>query len=83
MVAFVEAGLIIAAALILGGILVSGLLVLGGDLLARQTGLLLQPRFGFDEIALVLGGAFLVAALAAAFPALRASHTQIEELLQS
>jgi putative ABC transport system permease protein len=82
-VAFAEAAMIAGAALLLGAALSFGLLALGRDLLAEQTGLLLQPQIGIDQIALVIGGTLLVTIVAAAFPAVRAAHTQIEELLQS
>ncbi len=82
-VAFAEAAMIAMAALVLGGALAFGLLALGADRLAETTGLLVQPRLEPDQIAMLLGGTILVTILAAAFPALRATHTQIEELLQS
>jgi putative ABC transport system permease protein len=82
-VAFAEAAMIAGAALLLGAALSFGLLALGRDLVAEQTGLLLQPQIGIDQIALVIGGTILVTIVAAAFPAMRAAHTQIEELLQS
>jgi putative ABC transport system permease protein len=83
MVAVAEASMIMAAALVLGGILAAGLLAIGGDILADETGLLLQPQLGWDQVALLLLGTISVTLLAAAFPALRAINTQIEELLQS
>ncbi len=81
-VAFAEAGIVAMAALILGGVLTAGLSALSQDLLAETTGLLLEPHLGIDRIAAILGGTILVAVAAASFPALRAMHTQIEELLQ-
>jgi putative ABC transport system permease protein len=83
MVAFAEASMIMAAALVLGAALAAGLLVIGRDVLADRTGLLLQPQLGLDQIAMILLGTISVTIVAAAFPALRAIHTQIEELLQS
>lgn len=82
-VAFAEAGIITAGAVIAGGALTLGLLALGSDILAERTGLLLRPHLGPDQIAMIFGGAILVAAAAAAVPALRATYSQIEELLQS
>jgi putative ABC transport system permease protein len=82
-VAFAEAALIAGAALVLGALLAFGLLVLCSSLLLDRTGLLLQPQIGVDQIALVIGGTILVTIVAAAFPALRASHAEIEELLLS
>jgi putative ABC transport system permease protein len=83
MVAFAEASMIMAAALVLGSALTAGLLLIGRDVLADATGLLLQPHLGWDQIAMLLLGTISVTIVAAAFPALRAIHTQIEELLQS
>jgi putative ABC transport system permease protein len=83
MVAFAEASMIMAAALVLGSALTAGLLLIGRDALADSTGLLLQPELGWDQIAMLLLGMISVTIVAAAFPALRAIHTQIEELLQS
>lgn len=82
-VAFSEAAMIASGALALGALLTFGLLEAGREVLADQTGLLLELQVKILEIALVVGGTILVAALAAAFPALRAAHTEIEELLQS
>ena len=83
MVAFAEASMIMAAALVLGAALTAGLLAIGRDILADGTGLLLQPQLGWDQIAMLLLGTISVTIVAAAFPALRAINTQIEELLQS
>jgi putative ABC transport system permease protein len=83
MVAFAEASMIMAAALVLGSALTAGLLLIGRDVLADTTGLLLQPELGWDQVAMLLLGTISVTIVAAAFPALRAIHTQIEELLQS
>jgi putative ABC transport system permease protein len=82
-VAFAEAGFIATAALVVGGALTAGVAALCQNLLADTTGLLLEPHLGVDQVAILLGGTILVAVAAASFPALRASHTQMEELLQS
>jgi putative ABC transport system permease protein len=82
-VAFAEAAMIAGSALVLGALLTFGLLALARDDLAEQTGLLLQPELGPAEILLMIGGTILVAILAAAAPAVRAMHADIEELLQS
>jgi putative ABC transport system permease protein len=82
-VAFSEAAMITGGALVLGGLFTAGLLVLARDVLAQKTGLLLQPEFGISYLASMVGGAAAVAILAAAFPALRAMHADIEELLRS
>ncbi|MBS0224705.1 MAG: ABC transporter permease [Proteobacteria bacterium] len=82
-VAFAEAGIITAGAVIVGAALVFGMLMLGSDVLAERTGLLLQPHFRPAQVAMILGGTILVTAVAAAVPALRATYSQIEELLQS
>ena len=82
-VAFAEAGLIAAAALLLGIGLSALLLVWGGAMLAQSTGLLLTPHVEFDDVVYLVAGAFLIAFVAALFPALRAASTPIEELLQS
>jgi putative ABC transport system permease protein len=82
-VAIAEAAMIGGGALALGSLLSFGLLVASRDLLAETTGLTLRPELDVEQIALVLGGTILVVLASAAFPALRATHTQIEELLQS
>jgi putative ABC transport system permease protein len=82
-VAFAEAGFIATAALVAGGAVTAGVVALCQNLLAETTGLLLEPHLGVDQAAILIGGTILVAVAAASFPALRASHTQIEELLQS
>ena len=82
-VAFAEASMIMAAALVLGAGLAAGLLAIGRNILSEETGLLLQPQLGWDQIAMLLLGTISVTIVAAAFPALRAINTQIEELLQS
>ncbi len=82
-VALAEAAMIAGAALVLGALFAFGLLALGRNLLLDETGLLLQPHIGLDQIAQVIGGTILVTIVAAAFPALRASHAEIEELLLS
>ena len=83
MVVFCEATMIAAGALVFGAVASYGLLSLAGDVLSEQTGLLLQPQLGIVEIVAVIGGTILVTIVAAALPALRAMHTDIEELLQS
>jgi putative ABC transport system permease protein len=83
MVVFSEAAMMATGALVLGALLSWGLLSLAGDVLSEQTGLLLRPQLGIAEIAGVIGGTILVTVVAAALPALRAMHTDIEELLQS
>jgi putative ABC transport system permease protein len=83
LVVFCEAAMIAAAALVFGALLSWGLLALASDVLSEQTGLLLRPQLGVSEIAEVIGGTILVTVVAAALPALRAMHTDIEELLQS
>ncbi|WP_422003286.1 FtsX-like permease family protein [Reyranella sp.] len=82
-VALSEAAVIGAAALVLGGLLAVALLALARDALAERTGLLLQPEVGLFDAGMVIGGTVLVTLLAAAVPALRALHADIEELLQS
>ena len=82
-VAFAEAGLIAVAALLLG-VGLSTLILLGGSaMIAQSTGLVLTPRVDPDDVASLVAGAFIVAFVAALFPALRAASTPIEELLQS
>ncbi len=82
-VAFAEAGIIAAAAL-LAGIGLSVLLIAwGGDMLANATGLLVTPHVETDDVFTLVAGAFAVAFVAALFPAIRAARTPIEELLQS
>ncbi len=82
-VAFAEAGFIATAALVAGGAVTAGVVALCQNLLAETAGLLLEPHLGIDQAGILIGGTILVAVAAASFPALRASHTQIEELLQS
>ncbi|MCW5737762.1 MAG: FtsX-like permease family protein [Enhydrobacter sp.] len=82
-VAVAEAALIGSAALVLGGMLSFALLAVARDFLAEATGLVLQPELDVEQIAWVLAGTIIVILAAAAFPALRAMHTEIEELLQS
>jgi putative ABC transport system permease protein len=82
-VAFAEAAMIAGSALTLGSLMTAGLLALAGDVLAAETGLLLQPELDTTEIALMIGGTILVTILAAAFPAFRAMNADMEELLQS
>jgi len=82
-VAFSEAAMISAGALLAGVGLAAGLLALARDFMADATGLLLQPAFDIDQIAWLIGGTIFVTIVAAAFPALRAIHADMEELLQS
>jgi putative ABC transport system permease protein len=83
MVVFSEAAMIAAGGLAFGALVSYGLLSLAGDVLSEQTGLLLRPQLGIVEIVAVISGTILVTIVAAALPALRAMHTDIEELLQS
>jgi len=83
MVVFSEAAMIAAGGLVFGALIAYGLLSVASDVLSEQTGLLLQPQLDTAQIAAVIGGAILVTIVAAALPALRAMHTDIEELLQS
>lgn len=82
-VALCEAATIAAAALAVGALLTLGLLWATRDLLAERTGLLLRPEFDLATISAMIAGTMLVAILAGAIPALRASRTDIEELLHS
>lgn len=82
-VAVAEALLIASFALILGAGLSALAISVGATSLADRTGLLLEPRIDLDQLAYVVAGTIVAALLAALFPAVRASHTQIEELLQS
>ena len=82
-VAVAEALLIATAALIIGAAASSLALSLGTKALAERTGLLVEPHISLDQIGLIIAGTLFAALLAAVFPALRASHTEIEELLQS
>jgi putative ABC transport system permease protein len=82
-VAFAEAAMIAGSALVLGSLLTAALLVLARDVLAAETGLLLQPEPDTAEIALMIGGTIFVTILAAAFPAFRAMNADMEELLHS
>lgn len=82
-VAFAEAAMIALAALLVGMGLSALLLVWGGDMLANSTGLLVTPHVEIDDVLDLVAGAFVVAFVAALFPALRAARTSIEELLQS
>jgi putative ABC transport system permease protein len=83
MVVFSEAAMIAAGGLAFGALVSYGLLSLAGDVLSEQTGLLLRPQLGIVVIVAVISGTILVTIVAAALPALRAMHTDIEELLQS
>lgn len=82
-VAFWEAGMIAGAALIVGFALSAVVLALGGYLLTARTGLRLEPTFEPLSFAYLTSGTMFIALLAALFPALRAAHASIEELLQS
>jgi putative ABC transport system permease protein len=82
-VALAEAMLIAGAALFVATILTTCVLYWGVDALAERTGLLLRPEITMDDVAYLVAGAFVTAVLAALFPALRAGHASIEELLQS
>jgi putative ABC transport system permease protein len=82
-VALSEAAIIALSALGLGALLAVGLLALVRDVLANQTGLLLQPEVDGRDIALMIAGTALATIFAAAVPAIRAMRANIEELLQS
>jgi len=82
-VALCEAAIIAAAALATGLILAAGLLAIARDFLLLRTGLLLEPAPDANLIGLLLGGTIVVTVLAAAVPSLRATRTDMEELLQS
>ncbi|WP_428674349.1 ABC transporter permease [Reyranella sp.] len=82
-VALCEAAIIAAAALATGLILAAGLLAIARDFLLLRTGLLLEPAPDADLIGLLLGGTIVATVLAAAVPSLRATRTDMEELLQS
>jgi len=82
-VAFAEAGIIAFAALAAGAVLVAGLAAWGGHLLAERTGLLLTPHVSLAQVGALIAGTVCVAFLAGLFPAIRASRSPIEELLQS
>jgi hypothetical protein len=43
--------------------------------------LLIEPGLDLEQVGLMIGGTILVIVAAAAFPALRAAHAEIEELL--
>jgi len=82
-VAFAEAAMIALAALLVGIGLSAILMALGADVLADQTGLLLKPQIDIEDVVCLVAGAFVVAGVAALFPAIRAARTPMEELLQS
>ncbi len=82
-VAFAEAALIALAALLVGLALSGILMTWGTDVLADQTGLLLRPQIDIEDVGYLVAGAFVIAAVAALFPAIRAARTPMEELLQS
>lgn len=83
LVAFAEAAMIALAALVAGLGLSALLLSVGAHLLADRTGLMIEPGLDADTLGILVAGAFGTAIVAALFPALRAAHTSIEELLQS
>ena len=80
-VAFAEAALIAIAALLAGIAFSAVLLVWGTGALADATGLLVIPQVDSEDVLYLVAGAFLVAFVAALFPAIRAARTPIEELL--
>jgi len=82
-VAFAEAALIASAALLMGIGLSVALMYWGANMLADRTGLLLNPQIDGTDVGYLILGAFVIAALAALFPAIRAARTPMEELLQS
>ena len=81
-VAFAEAGFLALGALTLGAALTVILNISAERVLADRTGLLLIPHFDFADLAYIAAGAVTVALIAATFPAIRASRTSLEELLQ-
>lgn len=83
LVAFAEAAMIALAALVAGLGLSALLLSVGAQILADRTGLTIEPGLDAVTFAYLAAGAFGTAIIAALFPALRAAHTSIEELLQS
>jgi hypothetical protein len=68
--------------LLSGLVLASIVLSVGRRLVADETGLMLRFEVGIGQIVLLIGGAILAIVLAAALPALRAMHAEIEEVLQ-
>jgi putative ABC transport system permease protein len=83
LVAFWEAGVIAAGALILGLALGWIILAAGRAWLMQQTGLLVMPTLEPTVVLYLVGGAVFVSLIAALVPAIRAANTQIEEVLQS
>ena len=82
-VAFCEAGIMAAIALILGGALSWIALAATSQILLDRTGLSIDPQLDSDTLLYLVVGAFAVAIIAALVPAIRAARTPIEELLQS
>ncbi len=82
-VAFAEAAMIAFAALLAGFGLTALVMTWGATELADQTGLLIKPQIDMQDVITLIAAAFVVAAIAALFPAIRAARTPIEELLQS
>ena len=82
-VAFAEAAMIALAALILGLGLSAVAIYVGGNVLAEQTGLVIEPSVDLEALLYLTAGALAVALVAALIPAIRAARTPIEEVLQS
>jgi putative ABC transport system permease protein len=82
-VAVAEGVLIASAALLLGAALGASAIRLGAQALEARTGLYLKPHIEINQLIYVIAGTLAAGLVAALVPALRASHTQIEELLQS
>lgn len=82
-VALCEAAAIAGGAVLIGVLLAVSGFAIARDWLVEQTGLLLEPELALSDAALLVGGAVVVTLVAAAFPALRAIHADIEELLRS
>ena len=75
--------MIALAALFAGFGLTALVMIWGKGALADQTGLLIEPQIDMQTVCYLVVGAFVIAAAAALFPAIRAARTPIEELLQS
>ena len=82
-VAFAEAGMIAAGALLVGGALTWIILAIATTVLLERAGLLLMPQVDPETLLYLVVGAVGVAFAAALVPAIRALRTPIEELLQS
>ena len=82
-VALCEAAAIAGGAVLIGVLLAVSGFAIARDWLVEQTGLLLEPDLALSDATLLAGGAIVVTLVAAAFPALRAIHADIEELLRS